>query len=244
MTDNHIDNPHSKILWPSFLGNWQRYQRRALAECFDTSQKTLHIATWIGRALHAKLARKPLPQKPVYCLYDPITPTHEIALRQLDTMERSFCGFISAIGRYPKDWEVEVGVVEGIKGRIDVVLEDPVLPGLVLADIKTGQRIPSGAWLQLGAYMDIRQAEQPSLALVGGEEKVVSKLSVIHLPRTSIFKEQGCEIYDRDPGEVRELALAAISSAMAYLKGKLPATVNPGIHCQSCALNETCAARV
>lgn len=144
-------------LHPSRLSAWSRCEKRALAEATAVSQpQPEHIASWIGRAVHAEAAGAEWPDMPDETVrFDRVTPSLDMAGKQARRL-----GSAAKEGIARQGFDI-VGQEELHATRFDFLpwlevvgtMDMRILVGEAygIIDLKTGRSL-EGAWLQVGAY--------------------------------------------------------------------------------------------
>ena len=236
----------SEITRPSNLGEWATCAKkmRHLAANPRAGRGGSHIAGWVGDSVHDRLAgtSDPEDRPPPMALYDSITPDRKTAGIQV---ERIIVAFYLLMGRYgltAKAWECQVEDSDGNSGTLDVVLRKDHPLQLVVADVKTGRRVPAGVWLQLGAYykMAMHSLEEEWAPMV--------EVAVIHLPRTKLGEEQLGTIEFRDGEKCAaeaDLWYRAIGNLLEDDAEVEAYPASPGLACSSCSMTiDECAVKI
>ena len=236
----------SEITRPSNLGEWATCAKkmRHLAANPRSGRGGSHIAGWIGSDVHNRLSESPLvlERPPAMSLYDKITPNLNTARIQSSRIVGKFRQAMETMGLTPVMWEKPVEDEDGNSGTLDVVLRKDHPAQLIVADVKTGRRVPAGVWLQLGAYhkMAMHSLEE--------EWAPMGEVAVIHLPRTPLGEEQPWSIDFRDGAKcAKEAALwfRAVGNLLEDDAEVEEYLASPGIACGTCPMTVTeCAVKI
>ena len=236
----------SEITRPSNLGEWATCAKkmRHLAANPGPGRGGPHIAGWIGSDVHNRLSESPLvlERPPAMSLYDKITPNLNTARIQSSRIVGKFRQAMETMGLTPVMWEKPVEDEDGNSGTLDVVLRKDHPSQLIVADVKTGRRVPAGVWLQLGAYykMAMHSLEEEWAPMV--------KVAVIHLPRTPLGEEQPWSIDFRDGEKCAreaELWFRAVGNLLEDDAEVEEYLASPGIACGTCPMTvEECAVKI
>ena len=236
----------SEIARPSNLGEWATCAKkmRHLASNPAAGRRGSHIAGWIGSDVHNRLSESPLvlERPPAMSLYDKITPNLNTARIQSSRIVGKFRQAMETMGLTPVMWEKPVEDEDGNSGTLDVVLRKDHPAQLIVADVKTGRRVPAGVWLQLGAYykMAMHSREEEWAPMV--------EVAVIHLPRTPLGEEQPWSIDFRDGVKcAREAALWfwVVGNLLEDDAEVEEYLASPGIACGTCPMTVTeCAVKI
>ena len=225
-------------LHASALVDWTRCERgivyqTAHPEAADPAPE--HVSAWIGKCVHAWLADAELPDTPDPMRYDRITPTIDIAHRQITRMGRALKAWVDEQGWQIRRHELPVeGGIDDIPPWLIVIgtLDLEVWWGaseLVLIDLKTGA-FARGVWLQLGTYGLLHDREP-------------DRLGCLHFPRVPLYNDlPEPTLKLRRAGPVMEDALAAIKRAARLMERPDAAIPAPGGWCQFCN-HPACAVR-
>ena len=231
----------SDLLRPSSLGDWATCAKKARYIAANPQKETggLRIATWVGSAVHAFLAApdsvlcRPNPGT----LYDTTTPSFHVATAQVNSIVTKFHELMEVHGLEVIDREVEVENVYG-SGTLDMVLKSDVdkVP-LIIADLKTGKRIPSGSWLQLGAYFNMAKADLSFMDKFG----LLLQVAVIHIPRTPLHEVQSGSIESRQGafcGDQSNVVYNSVRELIEQDRSLHVFPASPGGACRSCPMTE------
>ena len=127
--------------------------------------------------------------------------------------------------------------VEGtlVAGTLDLLLRKDVTHQILITDIKTGQQVPPGVWLQLGSY---------ARAYNERHGPPVDSLMVLHAPRTPLSREQPMDVYTRPAVGCNDAAWNLVRQVDTWLQTATCDTVPamPGDACRTCHV-EDCAVR-
>ena len=249
----------SEITRPSNLGEWATCAKkmRHLAANPRAGRGGPHIAAWVGDAVHYKLSGDhafPLDEPPPMSLYDRITPNQKTAYVQVDRIITEFYRLMGRNGLEPKAWECGVEDADGHSGTLDVILEKDTTRHRILGDVKTGRRVPSGVWLQLGAYWSMAQHafinEPINLGPFRQNTRLhsIPEVAVIHVPRTKLGEDQPGTIEFRDGrkcADEAKLWYRAIGNLLEDDAEVDEYPASPGLACATCPMNVTeCAVRI
>ena len=238
----------SEITRPSNLGEWATCAKkmRHLAANPRAGRGGPHIAGWVGDAVHYQLSGRDslLEPPPPMALFDSITPDRKTAEVQANRIIGRFYELMGLHGLTAKAWEVEIEDDDGHSGTLDVILEKDTTKRRVIADVKTGRRVPAGVWLQLGAYWNMAQYtsinEAFSPPMIG--------VAVIHLPRTRLGEEQPGTIELRDGSKCAQEAnlwYRAIGNLLEDDAEVAAYPASPGLACATCPMTTNeCAVKI
>ena len=228
---------------PSKLIEWARCQLRAQRRTLIRSERdrdpVAHIAAWIGTEAHARVAGRESSEVPRHVAFDSITPNREHAFAQVDRIVDAVHSEKAARCWCEYKYEVEVGTEQPFQGTLDLYFDgrhDPAVGSWAIADFKTGQ-LSDGVWLQLGAYMNAIEQNYPSTWT-----DMIKKVVLIHAPRTSLNKEQTCEVTIRDAEKCKVAAKLLADIAYNVVHEDWTPVPMPGRHCSSCEVLD-CAVR-
>ena len=238
----------NRIIRPSNLGKWCGCARKSYANIVAPPARSVpSIAEWVGTAAHAVLAGSMKPLKPYdYMIYDSITPLFGVAKAQVGLIVGLTKHLLAAHGLVPIEWEVPVETEE-IQGTIDVLMRKDHVPpefslpgdtGTIIGDLKTGQHIPFGTWLQLGEYWS---------AYSRPEHEAVSQVAVIHVPRRPLGEPVTPTIEFRPAFECADIAERWVRTIHGWVEtGRLDTMLpSPGFECAGCQLTiEECPVRI
>ena len=170
------------MIHPSKLGSWARCPKRAWHDLdHGEGLGAVDIASWVGTAAHAAALDMVPPAEPTgYILFDSTTPNMHVARQQAQKIALSVGLMLAVRGLRIVERERAVED-ESIAGTLDMLLSRDVGGGREIADLKTGRAIPTGAWLQLGAYWAGYDAEHPG---------TVETVAVLHVPRTPLGRDE------------------------------------------------------
>ena len=218
--------------WPSTLGAWASCARRQWHRQFTDRPQSASVDRWVGSAVHATLADQTPSPAPAYMRYDAVTPNLTVALAQVADITSEIREKLAVWGLVPVEWEIATD--EGFcPGTIDVLLMRDREP--ILADVKTGDSIGAGAWLQLGAYHDAYCKTFP-------DRPDPIRVAVIHAPRPKFGQLCACTIETRDgevcAGHAKHWAGQADRWAEEDSWLKVPAS--PGTRCLTCEIRKHC----
>ena len=192
-----------------------------------------HIASWIGSAVHARLAGEELPAMPEPALFDDRTPTARHAKAQINMVVKAIEATVDPVGWKVLAREMPVrALIEGavITGTCDFVVDTGL--GKAVLDVKTGHAAYH-SWLQLGAYAAALEAEGEGPASVG----------LIACPRPRVGRPEAAHIEFRPSGPAKADAGAVIRRVSALFNDGSEPLPNPGVHCARCRVSD-CASRV
>ena len=146
-------------------------------------------------------------------------------------------------GLTPVMWEKPVEDEDGNSGTLDVVLRKDHPSQLIVADVKTGRRVPAGVWLQLGAYYSMA-----TRSLESEWDCPMLEVAVIHLPRTPLGEEQPWSIDFRDGAKCAREAFLWFRAVGNLLEDDAEVEeylASPGIACATCPMTVTeCAVKI
>ena len=236
----------SQLTRPSNLGEWATCSKkmRHLASNPGPGRRGFHIAGWVGTAVHRILSGSPLipDRPPAMSLYDQITPNLNTARIQSSRIVGKFRQGMETMGLTPVMWEKPVEDEDGNSGTLDAVLRKDHPLQLIVADVKTGRRVPAGVWLQLGAYYKM------AMHSLVEEWAPMVQVAVIHLPRTPLGEEQPWSIDFRDGAKcAKEAALwfRAVGNLLEDDAEVEEYPASPGIACGTCPMTVTeCAVKI
>ena len=228
-------------LHPSSLGSWAGCPKRTWRELEDGRGRDVPtIAAWVGSSAHALAAGLPMPPDPVgMALFDSLTPSTKVARLQASQISGVVRHVLEVHGLSVVSAElaVEDGSTSGV---LDLLIKyDVPKQPLVILDLKTGQNVPAGAWLQLGSYFDAYNYEHP--------DEPAGNVAVIHVPRAAPLAIN-CEAFEIRPGPpcaaASRVLIADIDHWMRHRdRDTVPAY--PGFSCHSCPLtSRDCAVRI
>ena len=239
----------SEITRPSNLGEWATCAKkmRHLAANPRADPGGPHIAGWIGDAVHARLSgtQSPEDRPPPMVLYDSITPTRWAADAQVNRIIDRYYELMALHGLTAEAWEYEVEDEDGHSGTLDVILKKDTTKHRIIADVKTGRRVPAGVWLQLGAYWNMAQHTPISASIAWPP---MAEVAVIHLPRTKLGEEQLGTIELRDGSKCAEEAnlwYRAIGNLLEDDAAVAAYPASPGLACATCPMTTNeCAVKI
>lgn len=237
---------------------------RSFAECWRYAVASLsipwdgrmHVATWIGSTVHARLCCEEEEPKPDDLIYDRITSTAERADDAVDKIMDGIAEFEEKhkpryIGR-----ELPVAAMSGmtrLTGTIDMLCE--IDGRIVIVDLKTGRQ-PYTVWVQTAMYAWLadRYYAEASVALVNGKKQKVDPrehepglkvdaLACLHVPRVGPKTDQRWSYEQRDYSDF-EHDVEQWSWMLDQLakSGFHELNASPGMHCMRCPV-EDCAVR-
>ena len=227
-------------LHASSLIDWTRCEQGTLwatTHPESSEPQAEHVAGWIGSCVHAWAADLygDIPAPPDPMRFDRITPTLDIAYRQIDRMGKRIAHYVRDQGWDIRRHELSVeGGVDGIPHWLNILgtldLEVWTAIELWILDLKTGA-FPRGVWLQLGTYGALH-------------ERLVNRLGCLHFPRVRIDEDLPEPVLEvRPAGPVIEAAVAVIQRVGRLIAKPEAAIPAPGGWCQFCN-HPTCAVRV
>ena len=223
-----------RIIRPSNLGKWSACARKTYANIVAprTGRGVTHVNQWVGDAAHRMLSGADwLEFAYGYMLYDSITPNLDVAKMQVEHIVSTTRNLIAALGFEPVGWEVPVATGD-VEGTLDVLLKDesPLVPKLTIGDLKTGQRIPAGTWLQLGQYYDAYDS-MPDTNLGGW-------ILLLHVPRTPLNEPLVPYTEFRQGPQCAAVAREWVKTIAGWVATGTLETVlpSPGHECLSCDL--------
>lgn len=245
------------IIRPSQLASYLACEKqgvRALGTVDGIAQGTIrlrerdqHVATWIGKCVHARLAGDIEPAVPELLVYDATTPTMNRAKVQIMRMTQALQASLSELGWTPLAREVQVGPINWghwphnvhLQGTADLLAVDADGKG-VLVDVKTSKEIVK-AWLQLGCYA---LAYEHVDCGIPGAPRFVDRVAVAHCPRPqTLLDEPKAEIYSLYTHEIRNDTWHALNRVVANLHNPEAAPAAPGPGCRYCTHPE-CRVRI
>ena len=193
-----------------------------------------HIASWIGSAVHARLAGEELPAMPEPALFDDRTPTARHAKAQINMVVKAIEATVDPVGWKVLAREMPVrALIEGavITGTCDFVVDTGL--GKAVLDVKTGHAAYH-SWLQLGAY---------AAALDAAEDEGPASVGLIACPRPRVGRPEAAHIEFRPAGPAKADAGAVIRRVSALFNDGSEPLPNPGVHCARCPVPD-CASRI
>lgn len=218
----------------SQLARWSSCEKAQLQAFFAPNLKEdtgEHIATWMGSAVHARIAEEEQPPFPESLRYDEITPTWQMAALQVEMMVESVqmaleveCWTIleqeTELEPYrDTDWLPELYLV----GRKDLYAMD-VNCCRVVADIKTARDFRP-AWIQTGGYA--------LCAMAAGYK--VHKVAAVHAPRPNIMNPvEPAQVYERPVRPVITETLRLMERISELIEEEDRAVAAPGDRCKWC----------
>ena len=229
----------SDLLRPSKLGDWATCAKKARYIAANPKKDTgnLLIATWVGNAVHQKLASSsswgdnPAPGT----LYDNTTPNFSVAMDQVGIIIEKFEELMEVHGLKVIDHELEVNDVDN-SGTLDMVLRSDCDGWLTIGDLKTGKRVPSGAWLQLGSYFQMAKHDFDFQK----RSDYLHEVAVIHIPRTPLNEAQYGSIESRIGvfcGEQSNVVYHSILELIEQDRDVSEFPASPGVACASCEMS-------
>ena len=221
-----------RIIRPSNLGKWSACARKTYTNIVapKTSRGIMRVSQWVGDTSHAVLAGKPMPPVEAYMLYDAITPNATAGLVQVDEIASTTLQLLGGMGFEPVAWEVPV-VTDDVEGTLDVLLKtDDPMKGITIGDLKTGQRVPAGSWLQLGQYFDAYFSTPDS--------DPNGTILLLHVPRTPLDEPMFPSVERRNGYECAAVAREWVQTITGWMETASLASVlpSPGYECLSCDL--------
>ena len=222
-----------RIIRPSNLGKWSACARKTYANIVAprAGRGVTHVSQWVGDAAHAVLAGDQPQDADNYMLYDTITPDIHVAKMQIDEIVKTTLQMIGGMGFEPVAWEVPVAT-DDVEGTFDVLLNDtlPSVPKYTIGDLKTGQRIPAGTWLQLGQYYDAYNS-MPGTNLSAW-------ILLMHVPRTPLNEPLVPHTEFRQGPQCAAVAREWVETIAGWVdRGTLETVLpSPGYECSSCEL--------
>ena len=223
-----------RIIRPSNLGKWSACARKTYANIVAPVARrgVNHVSQWVGDAAHRMLSGEDwLEFAYGYMLYDTITPNLDVAKAQANEIAETTLKLISAMGFEAVAWEVPVTKGEDVEGTIDVLLKDDVLLGkFVVGDLKTGQRIPAGTWLQLGQYFDAYDSMP--------DTNLGARILLLHVPRTPPGEPLVPHTEFRHGPQCAAVASEWVKTIAGWVdRGTLETVLpSPGYECSTCEL--------
>ena len=226
----------SDKIHPSSLGEWAGCPKKAYGALSGRGGDARpSIASWIGSSVHAHIAcAAPPPVPGGYSFFDSITPNLNVAHHQVVAIGRKVSAHLDDNGYAVEASELAVESAI-VSGTLDLLLKQDVDPFLTICDVKTGQRVPPGVWLQLGSY---------ARAYNERHGPTVERLKVLHAPRTPLSREQPLTIYTRPARGCGDAADNLVRQVSTWLDESTCDTVpaTPGDACRTCHI-EDCAVR-
>lgn len=223
----------------SALTRWSLCEKAAVWRHLNpmpAEEKAEHIATWIGTAVHSLVAVQAVPDPPRILIFDGITPTIEVARRQIDLMAEAVEHKLNA--EAPGRWDIMGREIDlrplhlpgwpdnfRLTGRMDFKLrlanED-----LWVCDLKTAQDI-APAWVQLGAY---RLLDRMS------GHRAAGTVATFHCPRPKdiVLGKADCTIWTVDADAAEDEALRIVNRITEIIDDPDLATAAPGNRCSFC----------
>lgn len=228
----------SELIHPSSLGDWAGCPKRAYHALDHAGGRDVpSIATWVGEAAHAAAANLPsVPDPSGWTLFDSITPDVRTGRNQASSIATIYRQTLESRGLSPVSVELDIET-PFVHGTLDALLAQDMGHRLVINDLKTGQTIPHGTWLQLGSYFEGYNHNCPS--------SPATHVMVIHVPRTPVGKPQSVRVLRRWGPPCAAAARVLVDEVTRWLEtcnfDTVPAT--PGTICYGCPL-EACAVRI
>ena len=225
-------------LHPSSIGQWSICPKRAWYALDNSGGREVPtVAAWVGEVAHAIAVGHETPGVPDYTmLYDSITPDSRTGYRQANTIVLALRQLLDTRGLTIQYGERAVEN-EAFAGTLDMILRRDVSRNRIVADLKTGQEIPTSVWLQLGAYFEAYTDEM----IDDPGDEPTDTVMVIHAPRTSLFKPQTIRFHERDGRSCAKAARVMSSTVTRWLTmhdfDSVPAM--PSHMCHSCPLTST-----
>ena len=213
---------------PSKVAAWLGCERQGVYEGarigieLRRRERQQHVATWIGKAVHARLALESEPEPDGLLVYDATTPSRKIAENQIGQMTRALRIKLERLGWRALAREVQVGPARWphwphntfLEGTSDLLCVDAEGKG-VLVDVKTSKEIVK-AWLQLGCYV---LAYEHTECEIPGAPKFVERVAVAHCPRPrSVLELPIAEIYTQPAGDMVKDAWIALNRIIENIK--------------------------
>ena len=233
MTNRIIKMVHrSGIVRPSNLGKWSACARKTYTNIVapKSSRGIMRVSQWVGDASHAVLAGEAMPDIEAYMLYDAITPNATTGRVQVEEIVSTTLQTLGGLGLEPVAWEVPVAT-DDVEGTLDVLLKDESLvPKFTIGDLKTGQRIPAGTWLQLGQYFDA-YASMP-------DTNLSDWILLLHVPRTPLDEPMVPHTEFRQGPQCAAVAGEWVKTITGWLETASMDSVlpSPGYECLRCDL--------
>ena len=215
----------------------------------------MHVATYIGRTVHARIAGFPEEEKPEDLIYDKVTTTAERADASVDKIMSGIAAFEAEHKPEYIDREMPIATICGstrLTGHIDALAR--IGGKLVLLDLKTGRK-PYTVWVQTAMYAWIaeRYFGEAKVTLDGniirkageGEQLGlgIEALGCLHVPRVGPRTDLRWSYEQRDYSKFEHdvhqwgWMLDQLSQA-----GYHELSASPGMHCSRCPI-EDCAVR-
>ena len=230
-----IRNSHIRV---SRVRSFSECHRYAVASQSIPWDGRLHVATWIGNSVHARLLGLKNDPIPDDLKFDKKTTTAE---RAEESVDKILAAITQWEDRYKptiktREWGVEqiVGSTK-ITGTIDMLcsIEDRT----VIVDLKTGQSAPA-VWIQTSLYAWLAEHHEK-----GKHGVQVDTVAFLHVPRVGPRTEQRWSYEERSyadfSDDVRQWLYTLDSLCQAdYCE----LAASPGLHCQRCPVQD-CAVR-
>ena len=222
-----------RIIRPSNLGKWSACARKTYADIVAplTGRGVPHVHQWVGNAAHAVLAGSEPPDSDSYMLYDTITPNLDVAKLQVVEIVETTLALIGGMGFEAVGWEVPVAAGD-VEGTIDLLLKDesPLVPEFTIGDLKTGQRIPAGTWLQLGQYFEAYDSMPHT--------NLGARILLLHVPRTPLDQPMVPYTEFRHGPQCAAVAREWVKTIACWVDTGTLETVlpSPGYECSTCEL--------
>ena len=221
-----------RIIRPSNLGKWSACARKTYANIVAPriGRSVNHVSQWVGKAAHAVLAGDQMPDGDAYMLNDAITPNLHVAKMQVEHIASTTRNLIGGLGFEPVAWEVPVST-DDVQGTLDVLLKDDLpLSKFTICDIKTGQQIPAGTWLQLGQYYEAYDS-MPGTNLS-------DSVLLLHVPRTPLDEPLVPETVFRQGPACAAVAREWAQTITGWVDSGTLETMlpSPGHECSTCQL--------
>ena len=229
---------------PSKVAAWLGCERQGVYEgarigiTLRRRERQQHVATWIGKCVHARLAGDPDPEPDGLLVYDGVTPTQHRAEAQIGYMTSALRSKLSTLGWTPLAKEVQVGPARWdhwphntfLEGTSDLLCIDAEGKG-VLVDVKTSKEIVK-AWLQLGCYALAYEHQELEIE---GAPRFIDRVAVAHCPRPrTVLEVPVAEIYTQTAGDMIADSWIALNRIIENIKHPEAAPAAPGPHCRYC----------
>ncbi|MCY4471146.1 MAG: PD-(D/E)XK nuclease family protein [Thiotrichales bacterium] len=208
----------------------------------------VHVASWIGSAVHARVAEAAEPPPDELLVYDELTPTMRRARAQVDQLAEAVSDAIRQ-----RQWDVvahelNLGPITlpgwppsvDIEGTADLLTRNRRSGRGILSDVKTSRDVYPG-WLQLGCYALLYDAvgiEGPP-----GVPHDLEGVAIVHAPRpATLLAKPHADVLYAPVTEVVFEARKALARLVTNLIHPNDAPAAPGTGCRWCP-HPTCVVR-
>ena len=224
-----------KSIHPSSIKRWARCEASAIHYMQDIHSKDRekhapHVASYVGSAVHAKVAQVEHPPAPLFIKYDKETPTMKVANKQTEKLSMLAIEKLRELRLFIADSEVDfdfqINEAVEVRGRVDAIVEIQLTGELCLLEIKCKEPDPTDLH-QIGAYALFMRKESPNL----------KHYCILYLPRTITSLEE-VVVVKGEIDKIKEPAFNMMKRIVHVLSSVDEETYTPGYHCAKCALEE------